>query len=526
MTKDPRPVLRFNLHAGLTSLDPAQAGNESNVWMCQQLFSTLVGSDSLGQLAPDAAHDWRLSPDGLQYTFHVRRDLYFHPHPCFGPGNTRRLTSRDFAFSFHRVCQPATGSPGLWVFRNTLLGAADYHAGKADTIAGIYCPDDSTLVLRLAQPFPPFLQLLAMPYAAAVPAEAVAWYGKEFRRHPVGTGPFCFFRWEEGRLLVLHAYTRYHQPGLPRVSALAVSFIPSKLGAFSALLERRIDFIDGIDPSYQDALLDDQGLLAPEYRSRLRLYTGPQLTVEYVGLHTADPGSPLQDVRVRRALAYATDRAGLARHLLRNTVRPALRGFVPPGLGICDSFLQMTRALPYDPARARQLLAAAGYPGGRGLPVLQFLTTASHAQAASYLQQGWTAAGFRVEISVEDAAALRQQVRTGSARLWRASWVADYADPENFLALFYSPNHPPAGSNNTRYYNSRFDALYHQYLKEPRPEERCALAARLDSMVAADCPAVPLYYYNIWRTALPRVEGLPQSSMNLNLPLKYVRVHR
>jgi peptide/nickel transport system substrate-binding protein len=512
----------MNLHAGLTSLDPTQASNESNVWMCQQLYSTLLAPDSTGALVPEAAHSWSISPDGRTYTFQLRTDLHFHADPCFGPAGSRRLRSTDFAYSIRRICQPATASPGLWVFRNTLLGAADYHAGKLDHLPGVHCPDDSTLVLQLAAPFPPFLQLLAMPYAAAVPHEAVAHYGADFRRHPVGSGPFSFFRWEEGRLLVLHAHPHYHRRGLPRVAAIAVSFIPSKLGAFSALLEGRLDFIDGLDPTYQHALLDNKGALAPAYHQRLQLLSGPQLTVEYVGLHTGDATSPLHDVRVRQALALATDRAGLAAHLLRHTVAPATQGMLPPGLGPCDSALAQVAALPHDPARARQLLAEAGYPGGKGLAPLRLLTTASHAQMATFLQQGWAAVGIRVELSVEEPSALRQQVRAGTAQLWRASWAADYAHPENFLALFYSPNHPPAGSNTSRMAVPAYDQAYTRLLAAAATADQCALAQALSAQLVAHCPVIPLYYYRIWRVALPRVRGLPAHSMGLQLPLQYV----
>ncbi|MFN7708251.1 MAG: ABC transporter substrate-binding protein [Sphingobacteriia bacterium] len=510
--------MRLNLHAGLTSLDPAFASNQSNVWMCQQLFSTLVGVDSSGALVPDAARRWARSADGLSYRFELRTDLYFHPHPIFGLSRTRRLTARDVSYTLHRLCQPETGSPGLWILNGKLRGVAAYRTGQADTLAGVAVVNDSTLVLHLEQPFPPFLQLLSMPYAGIVPQEVVAHYGKDFRQHPIGTGPFRFYRWEEGRLLVLHRNPHYYQRGLPRLDAVAVHFIPSKLGAFNAFLEGRIDLIDALDPSYQDELLTATGQLRPRYRP-LTFYAGPQLSTEYLGIRL-DPTSrhPLQDVRVRQALSLGIDRAGLCRYLLHGTALPAAQGLVPPGMpGYAGPPAQ---ASGYDPARAQALLAAAGYPGGTGLPVLQLYTNPGYAHVAQYLQKNLAALGIRLQLALEEGSTLRERIRKGEALLWRASWVADYADPENFLSLLYSPNHPPQGSATTRYRSPAADAAYEAALRAP-DSLRMRYYRQMEEQMLQDVPLIPLYYYKTFRLAQPWVQGMPTQAMNLYFPLKY-----
>lgn len=514
-------VLRINLTTGLTGLDPAHASNQNNVWMCQQLFSTLVGVDSLGRLAPDLAHSWTLSTDGRTYTFRLRRDVYFHHHPLFGRDSTRRVTAQDVRYSLTRLCLPATGSPGLWILNGHLTGVEALRSGKTDTLAGITVPNDSTLILQLDAPFPPFIQLLSMPYAAVVPHEVVSALGKDFRLRPIGSGPFRFYRWEEGRLLVLHAHRRYHRPGLPRLDVVAVHFIPSKLGAFIAFKEGRLDLLDGLDPTYQDELLTPEGTLRPAYR-HLRFHSGPQLTTEYLGiLQTPDANHPLQKRAVRRALAHAIDRQGLCRYLLAGTAQPAAHGLVPPG--IPGYTLDAVKGISYNPAEARRLLAQAGYPEGRGLPAITLYTNPSYTHIAQYIQKNLADVGIALKIELEEGSTLRERIRRGDAALWRASWVADYADPENFLALLYSPNHPPAGSATTRYHNPSVDSLYRAALAAP-DSLRTSLYHRMEQQMLTDLPLIPLYYYKTFRLAQPWVQGMPTQAMNLYFPLQYTWV--
>ena len=196
---DDTRVFRYNEAADITSLDPAFARDQPNIWAVNQVFNALVQLNDRLSVIPCIAAGWELSADGTRYTFHLRRDVFFQDDPCFPEGKGRRVTARDFVYSFRRIMDPLTASPGAWVFGGV---------SKKDPFLPA---NDTTLVIRLDKPFPPFLGILTTQYCSVVPEEAVKKYGTDFRRHPVGTGPFRFAQWKEGVKLVLRKNPNYFE---------------------------------------------------------------------------------------------------------------------------------------------------------------------------------------------------------------------------------------------------------------------------------------------------------------------------
>jgi len=183
-------VFRYNESKGITSLDPVYARTMPSIWPVSQLFCGLVQLDNKLAIQPLVARSWRISSDGLTYTFLLRRDVFFHNNPCFTEGKGRRVVASDFVFSFARLASAAVASPGSWVL------------SKVDTLdnglPNVVALSDSLLEIHLREPFPAFLGLLAVPYFSVVPKEAIAQYGKEFGRNPVGCGPFMLKKWRDG----------------------------------------------------------------------------------------------------------------------------------------------------------------------------------------------------------------------------------------------------------------------------------------------------------------------------------------
>lgn len=504
----------MNLEAGLTTLDPAFARDQSAWWMTAQVFNGLVELDSNLNVQPSLAHRWEISEDGKIYTFYLRQGIRFQEDVSFG-GKARTVTAGDVLYSFERIRNPATASTGRWVFE-----------GKVATMSA---PNDSTFVLTLTEPFPPMLGLLTMPYGFVVPREAVEHYGADFRNHPVGTGPFRFFRWEEGEKLVLHRNPTYwesteRQP-IPALDAVVVSFIPSRLSAYVAFSSGQLDFLNGVDNSYKDEILTRDGQPRPDIARRFQVLTQPQLNTEYLGFQT-DPQTgvvpaPLRDVRVRRALGLAIDRAALVRHLLNGVGTPATAGFIPLGLPGFDS--AAVHGFGYQPDSARQLLAAAGYPGGKGVGPLTLYTTNNYAALGEFVQRAWQDLGLEVQLQFLQGGALRKQAYGGQIALWRASWIADYPDAENYLSLFYGPNAAPAGPNNTRHRDPAYDTLFTRARAETAPARRLQFYQQMDRLLLAHAPIIPLYYDRSVRLLQPTVQGLPGNAMNL-LVLKGVRL--
>lgn len=517
-----RSVFRYNESSGISSLDPAFASNQANIWACSQLFNGLVQLDDSLLPRPCIARSWAISSDGKTYTFHLRTGVRFHAHPAIKPGRTVRAA--DFLYSFERICAEATASPGAWVFQPVQRDSS----GK---VIGFSAPDDSTLIIQLSTPFPPMLGLLASPYCSVVPREVIDAIGKDFRKHPVGTGPFVFRFWEERNALVMHKNTGYFERDglgnpLPYLDAIQISFISDKQSAFFEFLKGKLDFFSGLDASYKDDLLTGRGELRPKYRGKFKLETSPYLNTEYLGIliDSGSPlmkGSPLRNLKIRQAINLGFDKGKMVRFLRNGMAIPGTSGFVPPGM---PGFTQQpVRGYGYDPQHAKRLLAEAGYPDGKGLPEITLSTTSSYLDLCEYMQGELSNLGIRLRIDVNQASQHRQMVARQQLAFFRASWIADYADPENYLALFRSQNKAPAGPNTTHFSNRRFDQLYDQALATSDQQARNRLYVSMDSLMMLESPVIVLYYDKVLRLSQNSVTGLRINPMNM-LNLKQVRI--
>ncbi|MFM7078840.1 MAG: ABC transporter substrate-binding protein, partial [Bacteroidota bacterium] len=308
-----KTVFRYNEASGISSLDPAFARGQADVWACNQIYNGLLQLDDSLRIKPSIAKRFTISEDGLEYRFTLRNDVFFQHNEAFSGGKGRVVTAHDFVYSFNRILDPKTLSPGTWVF-NQVLRDAD---GKPHVVA----IDDTTLNIRLAKPFPPFLGLLTMQYCSVVPIEAVEKYGKEFRKNPVGTGPFKLFYWEERVGLVLHKNDNYFEiengVRLPLVDAVSVSFLSDKQAAFMEFVKGKLDFISGIDASYKDELLDRDGNLEEKYRTAFQMRKAPYLNTEYLGIlmDSKSEVNPLTNVLIRKAINHGFDRERMIRFL-------------------------------------------------------------------------------------------------------------------------------------------------------------------------------------------------------------------
>ncbi len=514
---DSKQVFRYNESKGVTTLDPAFARNLSLIWPVNQIYNGLVQlSDSL-TVTPCIARRWDVSPDGLVYTFYLRNDVWFHNHPVFPNSQGRRVVASDFVYSFNRIIDSKTASPGAWV-----LSMLDRDA--VGTINGCIAPADSVFVVHLQKPFPPFLGLLSMPYCFVVPREAVERYGQDFGRNPVGTGPFYMKFWKEGEKLVLRKNSRYFEKdslgkALPYLEAVTVSFIADKQSEFLEFVNGNVDFLSGVHSASKDELLTRTGDLNPKYRERVKMITGPYLNTEYLGILIDSVKNPaLADVRIRKAIGYGFDRRTMMLYLRSNMGYPAHQGFVPPGM---PGFENGTTGFDYNPDLSRKLLAEAGFPNGKGLSPIKISTTDDYLDICEFIQHQLGELGITINIEVLPGAAYREMMANSKLQMFRGSWVADYADPENYLSLFLIKNHSPQGPNYTHFSNSNFDKLYNQAMTMPDYAERLSIYQAMDSMVLSNAVVLPLYYDKVVRFVSADVEGMTVNPMNL-LVLKYV----
>lgn len=512
---DDSRIFRYNETTGIASLDPAFARNQSVMWPVHQLYNTLVEVDETMSPRPSLARSWKISDDRLTIMFQLRADVYFHDDPCFPGGKGRLMRSADILFSLNRIIDPSTASPGAWIFHDRL-----------DSLHPFNVIDDSTFEIRLRKPFQPILGILSMKYCSVVPREAVEAYGKDFGRHPVGTGPFRLVRWHEQEALIMSRNPRYFERdslgrALPYLEGIRINFYDSKLTEFLEFRQGRLDFINDLDASVKDQLLTKTGRLKKGWEQTAALNTCPYLNIEYLGILTVTDtlNNPLSDIRVRKAIGYAIDRKKMLMYLRNSVGTAAEGGFVPPGL---PSFtLHSETGFSYRPDLARQLLSSAGY-GTRGRPmqVIKLLTVPNYASLGSYLVHELQDCGIPAEVEVVQKTVLLDKMATSGAPFFRGSWIADYPDAENYLSVFYSKN--PAPPNYTRYNNPLFDRLYEQAVSEPSDSFRYVLYHRMDSMVMSDAPVIPLWYDQVLHLVRKEVSGMSPNSLNM-LELRRVR---
>lgn len=516
-----KTVFNYNEMNGVSSLDPAAASNFENISIVNQLYNGLVEADKNLAISLCIARKYAISADGKLYTFTLRSNVYFHDNSCFTGNKGRKVSAADFVYSFERLLDSKVSTAGNIMNLFDLTGSA----GPA-----FEATNDSTFIVRLAKPFSGFLNVLSMKYFSVVPKEAVDFYKADFRSNPVGTGPFKFKIWQEGSKLVLVKNETYFEKDsqgvqLPYLDAMTVSFMKDKETAFMELLNGKFDMLSGADAFNASEVLDKEAQLRPDYKDRFILQRSNFLKTDYIGILVDEKIeqvklSPLRLKTIRQAINYAIDRKKMIKYLRQNLGTAATAGFIPPGLPAYDT--SAVRGYHYNPAKTAELLKQAGFEGGKKMPEITLYTTENYKSQAEFIQSELAKNNIVIQISVEKPSVLRQAVNRGEYMFFRKSWVADYADEENFMSLFYSKNFCPKGINFFHYENSQFDRLYETALTEQNPHIRKQLYNTMDSIILSDAPVITLFYDDVIRLVRPCISGLETNPMNM-LDLKRVK---
>ncbi len=511
-------IFYYNEQTGIASLDPVFAKNQSVMWAVHQLYNTLVEIDDSLHIGPSLAKSWDISADRKTYTFHLRNDVFFHDDPAFPGGKGRLLKAADIAYSLSRIIDRKVASPGAWIFNS-----------KVDTVQPFLAIDDTTFQLKLSRPYNPILGILSMQYCSAVAKEAVEKYGPEFRRHPVGTGPFRIIAWEEGQALVLTKHVNYFEKDeqgnrLPYLDGIKISFYDSRATEFLLLRQKKLSFINDIESSFKDEVLTKKGTLRKDWEGKIGLQVNPYLNIEYLGMlvdtsNALVRSSPTRLKKIRQAINYGFDRRKMALYLRNSLGTPAESGFVPEGMPSFDT--SAVKGYTYNPAKSRKLLAEAGFPDGKGLPAIKLLTIPIYADMGDYIAKQLNEVGITVQVETVQKALLLELTSNSRALFFRGSWIADYPDAENYLSVFYSKN--PAPPNYTRYKSPAFDALFEKALVETNDSVRYKLYQQADQLMMEDAPVVPLWYDKVVRLVQPEVTGFKPNALNL-LELRRVKI--
>jgi peptide/nickel transport system substrate-binding protein/oligopeptide transport system substrate-binding protein len=479
-------IYRRGLGNDPASLDPAKITDIYEEVVTQQIFEGLVQySDNL-MVVPCIAESWESSRDNLQWTFHLKRGVAFH--------NGKEVTAEDFVYTFTRILSPETGSIAASLL-SRIEGAGEFREGKADHVEGLKSLDRYTLRIQLGEQFPPFIAVMAMVNFGVVPREEVEAKGEtaQFGTRPVGTGPFRFERWDRGKEILLKANENYHE-GKPYLDRVTFIIFP---GAST----------DRMLAEFEAGNLEDSDLSAAKRETilaekRYPVLRRPSLVIRMLVMNNAIP--PFDDKRVRRALNYAIDKERISQDVGKGRFIPA-SGLIPQGMA---GYQPDTDNYPYSPEKAAQLLQQAGYPGGKGFPVIQFWSSVKSKgtlEEDREIERYFSAIGLRTEFNYQtDWPAFKKMLQEGKAPMFKYSWEADIPDPDNILNSLF---HSKSPTNRAFYKSPDVDSLIGRAQNETDYRKRISLYTAVQNRILEDAPVIPLNTQAYERVFQPYVIG-------------------
>ena len=466
-------IFKYNEYSNISSIDPAFSSTLRNMWPCNQLYNGLVKLDNNLKIKADIAKEWYFDDKKNEYTFILNNDVYFHKSEIFGKDSTRKVISKDFVNSFNRLLNKQLASPGSWIFKN---------------VREFKAINDTVLKISLKNKSNSFLGKLTMKYSSVLPFES--WNeDKQLNKIPIGTGPFIFKKWDKNIKLVLRKNDNYFKNDkngkkLPYLDGIAITFIPDKKSEFMEYMSGNLDMINSPENSIIELLFDNDGKLKNDY-DNINVVKKPYLNTEYLGFNTNN--SLESEKYLRLAINHAIDRKKMIKYLRQNVGYPALSGIVPTGLN--DDFF-------YE--RYVQI---------------SVVTDAQYLDVLEFIQSELKKININLKIEITPPSILRQGKAKGKYNFFRASWIADYPNPENYFDLFYSKNKTPNGPNYTYFMNKKYDSVYDN-LKDKKSNIEKSFEI-LENIIYDFSPIIPLYYDMSIRLIDNDIIGMSNNAINM-----------
>jgi oligopeptide transport system substrate-binding protein len=555
-SKEPANTLHISVLTKIKGLDPINADDLYSAEEVGRVYDTLYQYQYLKRpytLEPAIAESMpELSSDAKTITIKLKKGILFQDDPCFTEtgGKGRELTAQDVVYSFERVADPKLSSVGSWIFDGKVAGFNQWHddmlkAGTTDyskPLEGFKALDRYTLQIKLAQRNYQFFYVLAMPFAGIVPHEAVEHYGKDFVNHPVGSGPYKLAEFNPGSRLVWDRNPTYRKETYPTsgepddqknglladagktvpfADRVVVNIIEEDQPRWLNFLSKKLDVLTIPKDNFSQAVGKD-GELLPEFKAKgMILQKTPLLETVHITLNMADPLIG-KNKYLRQALSLAFDSHGMIDLFYNGAALPA-QGVIPPGLAGYDPNYK-NPLLEFNIAKAKELMAKAGYPNGEGLPTLEMLsqTDTTDRQINEYMEKQFAQIGVKFNNSEGSWPQFQDSIKAKKGQVWSFSWSADYPDAEDFLQLFITKNQSP-GPNDSNYSNPEYDKLYEKSLTLPDSPARTAIYQQMSKILNEDCPWIP-FAHRVWHVLEhPWVHGYKYSDVIANR-WKYVGV--
>lgn len=473
----------YRINANPTTLDPALIVDVTGASIAAKLFNGLVKLDENLSVVPDIAEQWRISGDGLKYTFFLKKNVRFK--------NGRTVNAHDFKFSYERVLHPDSRSPVTWVF-DKVYGASEFKSGKAKEVIGFRVIDEHTFEIRLNSVFAPFMNMLTTTTAYVVPKEDAGRLGPDFSSNPTGTGPFSLRDWKQNSEVTLVRNDDYFEEKA-KIKGIVYKIIPEDLTAITDFELGNLDVIS-LPASAYSKFRDD-----PKRKDDVLAMNAPN--TYYLGLNCSKP--PFDKAELRRAVGLAVDRKKILETFYER--RGRLAGGPVADVIRAWRLDAKANAFAYAPEEAAKTIKKL-YP--QGLEAKLYITADQDVvDLAEIIQAYLEKTGLRVVIKQLEWSAYKQAINSGEPDMFWLSWWADYPDPENFLfPLFHSANFG-SGGNRTRYVNRDVDRFIEQGQKSVDIEKRNDFYRRAEESIISEAPWIPFWHRTDYLVKQPWIKG-------------------
>lgn len=496
----------------VATLDPAIGYDWQNWSMIKSIFDGLMDYvPGTTELRPGLAESYEISPDGKTYTFHLRKGVKFH--------NGREMTAEDVKYSLDRVTTPATQSPGAGFF-GSIAGYDAMADGSATSLSGVTVLDPATVKIELSRPDATFLHVMALNFSSVVPKEEVEKWGADFGKHPVGTGAFKLSDWTIGQKLLLTKNADYWRAGLPYLDSVTFEVGQEPIVALLRLQKGEVDIPgDGIPPAKFTEVMNN-----PDEKKQV--VVGGQLQTGYITLNVEM--KPFDNVEVRRAINMAINKDRIVQ-MINGRATPATQPLPPSMPGYTKEYA----GYAFDPAKAKAMLAEAGYPDGFQTQ-LYVMNTDPNPRIAQAIQQDLAAIGVKAEIK---ALAQANVIEAGGTpktapMIWSGgmAWIADFPDPSNFYGpILGCAGAVEGGWNWSWYCNKDLDAeaaKADSIVDPAKQDERLALWSDVYMKIMQDAPWVPVFNENRYTMKSARMGGSDDLYVDpVSIPVNYDYVY-
>lgn len=522
-------TFRYNEEEYFKTLYPLNITEVTAHRIIEQIYEGLVTfDDSTLAVIPNLAKYWTIDESKTKYTFILNNNVYFQDDACFPDGKGRKMTAQDVKYCFDRLCyhHPADNQ-GFWIFKDVVKGANEYDSLTEqkiipkDGVSGVRVINDTTLEIELYKPFSVFLPRLGLAFAKVYPHEAIEKYG-ELIEHAVGTGPFYLKVVRANQAVFLERNKKYWKKDeygnqLPYLNAIRVSFIKDKKNELLEFQKGQSDLVYKFPLEMIGEIVNPDNKLQAAF-AKFQLQYMPTMSLQYYGFQ--HQGKIFNNINLRKAFCYAVDRERLCKYTLKGTGFPAIYGSIPPGTGTYDA--KQVKGYHFNPVLAKEYLAKAGYPNGRGLQkiILELNSgggrNISVAEAIKKMLE--ENLNIKMELLMIPWAQHTEAVESAKADFYRLGWVADYPDGENFLNLFHSKYVPAdintkTSINSFRYINKKYDEYLDKALNCVDPKEINEYYIKADQQMIDDAVMLPIYYDIDYRLLQPYVRNCPQNAM-------------